>query len=106
MADTGKLSALKVARLKKTPGFYGDGGGLYLQVTSKAAQSWIFKFQRGGRQRMMGLGSLDIVPLAEARDKAIDCRRLLLAGIDPLEARRTDTAQTKLEAARAITFKE
>jgi integrase len=106
MANTRKLSALKVERLKKTPGFYGDGGGLYLQVTSKEAQSWIFKFQRKGRQRMMGLGSLDIVPLAEARDKAIDCRRLLLNGIDPIEARAARQAAAKLEAARSITFEE
>ena len=95
MADTRKLSALKVARLTK-PGLYGDGGGLYLQVTSPVARSWIFKFQRGGRQRMMGLGSLDIVPLAEARDKAIDCRRLLLDGIDPIDAR--DARQAADEA--------
>jgi hypothetical protein len=55
MADTKKLSAVKVARLT-TPGLYGDGGGLYLQVTSPVARSWIFKFQRNGRQRMMGPG--------------------------------------------------
>jgi integrase len=105
VADTRKLSALKVARLTK-PGLYGDGGGLYLQVTSPVARSWIFKFQRGGRQRMMGLGSHDIVPLAEARDKAIDCRRLLLDGIDPIDARDAERAQAKLEAAKSITFKE
>jgi hypothetical protein len=32
MAITGKLTALKVAQAKR-PGLYGDGGGLYLQVT-------------------------------------------------------------------------
>src|SRR5262252_7163668 len=100
MAVTKKLSAVKVASLK-TPGFYGDGGGLYLQVTSPVARSWIFRFQRNGRQRMMGLGSLDIVTLAEAREKAIDSRRLLHDGIDPIEARRTARVQTRLEAARS-----
>ena len=36
----------------------------------------------------MGLGSLELVTLAEARDKALLCRKLLLDGIDPLEERR------------------
>jgi hypothetical protein len=35
-----KLSALKIARIKKT-GFHGDGGGLYLQVTDTGAKSWV-----------------------------------------------------------------
>jgi hypothetical protein len=39
----GKLSALKVAR-EKRPGDYGDGGGLYLQVTKQGSKSWIFRF--------------------------------------------------------------
>jgi hypothetical protein len=39
----GKLSALKVAR-ENRPGLYGDGGGLYLQVTKQDTKSWIFRF--------------------------------------------------------------
>ena len=42
---------------------------------------------RHGRTREMGLGPLALVSLAEARDKALACRRLLLDGIDPIEAR-------------------
>jgi hypothetical protein len=43
MPVTGKLTALKVAR-EKRPGLYGDGGGLYLQVTARGSKSWIFRF--------------------------------------------------------------
>ena len=60
MPVTGKLTALKVAR-EKRPGLYGDGGGLYLQVTARGSKSWIFRFwiaerepydgQRGARPR-------------------------------------------------------
>ena len=64
MAHTiGKLTALKVNRLSQ-PGMYADGGSLYLQVTSTAAKSWIFRYSRSGRSREMGLGSLSKVPLA------------------------------------------
>jgi hypothetical protein len=59
----GKLTALGVARLK-TPGMYGDGHGLWLQVTGKGAKSWIFRFTLSGRSREMGLGSAHTFGLA------------------------------------------
>ena len=62
----GRLTALKVAKVKK-PGMYADGGaGLYLQVSgdgeSRLAKSWIFRFTRRGRSSEMGLGSLSCGP--------------------------------------------
>ena len=49
LADSGRgrLTALKVERTKM-PGMYGDGGGLYLQVTSAGARSWIFRYRLNG----------------------------------------------------------
>nr|WP_283206733.1 site-specific integrase [Methylobacterium iners] len=101
----GKLTALGVARLK-TPGMYGDGGGLWLQVTGKGAKSWIFRFTLSGKAREMGLGSAGTFSLAEARDKALSCRKLCAEGIDPIEAKRAQMDQARLEAARAITFRQ
>ncbi len=40
----------------------------------------------------MGLGSADVVTLAEARDKALDARRTLASGRNPIEARRAAMA--------------
>ena len=54
----------------------------------------------------MGLGPADLVSLAEARDKARTCRKLLLDGIDPLENRSALRDRARLDAARAITFKQ
>jgi integrase len=104
MAKIGKLTALQVKREKKK-GIYGDGGNLYLQVHSPKHRSWIFRYELQGRVRNMGLGSLDDVTLAEAREKAREFRRLLLAGIDPLEQRRAAKAQAKLADAYSETFK-
>jgi len=97
----GKLTALQVARAKR-PGLYNDGGNLYLQVESATARSWIFRY--GGRY--MGLGSAHAVSLQEARELAHEMRRLRLQGIDPIEAKRTKQTQRRLEAAKAITFKQ
>jgi integrase len=98
-----RLSAVKVASIKN-PGFYADGDGLYLQVTDSGSRSWVFRFKAGGRNRDMGLGSLNAVGLAEARGMAAECRRQRLQGIDPIEARKSGRAQAQLDAARSITF--
>src|SRR5262245_37144743 len=40
------------------PGYYGDGGGLYLQVSKEyGSRDWVFRFMLNGRVREMGLGS-------------------------------------------------
>src|SRR5205823_214396 len=80
----GKLTALEVARQKQA-GFYGDGGNLFLKVDERGNKSWMLRFLVGGRQRKVGLGPVHTVSLSEAREKAIDARKLLLAGKDPAQ---------------------
>jgi integrase len=96
------LTAAALERAK--PGMHGAGGGLYLAVGASGSRSWIFRYQRNGRSRELGLGSASAVGLAAARDKAIDARRLLADGIDPIERRDSERAAAKAEAAKAITF--
>jgi integrase len=101
----GKLTALTVDRAKRR-GYYGDGGGLYLQVSASGAKSWVFRYKESGQQHEMGLGPVHTIGLAEAREKARDCRRVRLDGFDPIEARKATRAQARLDAAKAMTFKE
>jgi hypothetical protein len=56
---------------------------LCLQVIPSGARSWVFRFSLFGRAREMGLGSLDTVSLAEAREAALECRKLLREGRGP-----------------------
>jgi integrase len=100
-----RLKAIQVAKMSK-PGLHPDGGGLYLQVSEAGAKSWLFRFLLAGRARAMGLGSLNTVLLAEARDEAARCRKLLREKIDPIEARNASRGQTALEAAKSITFEQ
>lgn len=99
------LTARKVETIK-TPGLFADGNGLYLQVTATGAKTWIFRFSLGGKRRDMGLGSSTVVSLAEARQKALDAKKLVTGGEDPLDARKAQAAVLALEAAKAMTFKE
>jgi integrase len=81
---------------------HADGGGLWLQVGPTGSRSWIFRFTIAGKARAMGLGALNAVSLAQARQKAADARNLVAAGMDPIEARthqRAPQALVTFEAA-------
>src|SRR5262249_49168609 len=57
-------------------------------------------------ERQMGLGPLATVGLAEARQKALEARKLRLEGIDPIEHRRRQRAAQREAEARVRTFKQ
>ncbi len=102
---TRNLTAKAVANLRK-PGYHSDGNGLYLQVSPTGTKSWVFRYMLRGRAREMGLGPEYAIPLAEARQTAVDQRRLLLEGIDPIEARKARLGKLALQESRSITFSQ
>jgi hypothetical protein len=95
----GRLTALLVKRLG--PGLHADGGNLYLKIGMSSARSFIFRYERDGRQRDMGLGAADTVSLAEARQRAAEARSALGEGKDPIDARKASLASQR---AAAVTF--
>jgi integrase len=101
----GRLSATAIVRLTKR-GRYADGGGLVLQVSEGGSRSWLFRWERDGRERQMGLGATHTLSLAEAREVARECRRIVLTGGDPIEQREAERAQRRVERARGGTFRE
>lgn len=100
-----RLTALDVRR-KKKPGLYSDGLGLYMQVRGGGAKSWIFRYRVGSKLRDMGLGSVNAINLAEARERAAKCRNLRANGVDPIEQRRQEKTAKFAEAARVMTFEQ
>jgi integrase len=112
MRKGNKLTAAGV-RAASVPGLYGDGHGLYLQVSSFGTKAWIFRYMVDGQARKMGLGPLHTVSLAEARKRAAEARLKLQDGIDPIaerdsarDARKAAAAEAKAAVARRKTFKE
>ncbi|CAN5277377.1 site-specific integrase [soil metagenome] len=77
-----RINALKVA------GRYADGNGLYLVVDPSGAKRWILRTMVQGRRRDIGLGSLRLVGLGEAREAARTHRKLARDGGNPLAERR------------------
>jgi hypothetical protein len=101
----GRLSPAQVEKESRA-GMHADGLGLYLLVSEAGTRSWIYRYMMNGRAREMGLGSTQLIGLKEARRRAVEAGRLRLDGIDPLEHRRAARAAVRLEAARAVTFKQ
>ncbi len=100
-----KLSAAAV-NAAKAPGLYGDGHGLYLQVSEFNTKAWVFRFMLDGRARKLGLGALHTVSLAEARKRAAAMRLKVLDRIDPVEEKHADRIRKKVETAKAVTFRQ
>ena len=105
-----KLSASKLRLLRD--GLHADGGGLYLNVADRGRnRSWLFRYAiseltENGRQRerWMGLGAIETVSLAEAREAALRCRKLRQEGIDPIEQRDAARSAQRVAAAKILTF--
>ncbi|MDA8049299.1 MAG: tyrosine-type recombinase/integrase [Rhodospirillales bacterium] len=93
----GKLNSLSVKR-ETRPGNHADGGNLYLRVQPEGSKSWVFRFKRRNpitgkdKTTWVGLGSLELVSLAEARARALEYRKLVRQGGDPLAAERARRA--------------
>ena len=105
------MAFLKSARSVETVnevGYHRCDRGLYLQVAGSGTKSWLFRYKSPvtAKQREMGLGSLNLVPLAAARDIAVECHRQVLSGLDPIEERGRIKRARQLEQARSITFQE
>src|SRR4051794_8811534 len=86
------------------PGRHGDDAvrGLMLVVQPGGSRSWMLRYQLNGRRRDMGLGPYPEITLARAREKAMDARRLVKEGCDPLADRARHPALTFKAAAEAL----
>ncbi|MDP2356211.1 MAG: integrase arm-type DNA-binding domain-containing protein [Beijerinckiaceae bacterium] len=101
------LTAVQVRQIK-LPGRYTDGNGLYLVVDPSGAKRWVLRTVVNGTRRDIGLGGVTLVSLAEAREKALQYRKVAREGGDPVADRRKlnsaqkATAPTFMQAAALV----
>lgn len=106
-----KLTVTKIRGITE-PGKYGDGRNLWLIVGPTGRKRWEFRYTRAGQRRYMGLGSIEFMTLDEARDRALQLRKMLHEGRDPLSEREVEQAEQAAEqrqrqkAAEVFTFKD
>ncbi|MFM5885409.1 MAG: tyrosine-type recombinase/integrase [Novosphingobium sp.] len=85
----GQLTATKIKTLTE-PGRYIDGDGLMMEIAPGGSRSWKLRVRVDGKRRDFGLGSLSIVTLTEAREKAREYRRLIAQGVDPVAEKKKE----------------
>lgn len=95
------LTVKGVQGLLKRPGRYADGQGLFLEVKSTTAASWILRYKSGEKTREKGLGSAYVVDLAKAREAAGKLRVQVAEGRDPLAEREAAKTAPTFEALAA-----
>ena len=73
-----------------------DGGGLYLEVTSKGSKYWRMKYRRqvDKKEDRLAFGFWPTIALAEARAKRDGAIKLLVQGIDPKAEQKEAQAET------------
>ncbi|AOK28625.1 MULTISPECIES: tyrosine-type recombinase/integrase [Burkholderia] len=85
-----------------TPIRLADGNGLFLEVKSKGAGVWRYRFELNGKAGIYTLGNYPTIGLAEARKERERLRELVKQGINPVHDRQTTKATRLL--ANAVTF--
>ena len=95
-----RLTATAVRTAKV--GRHGDGNGLSLIVTAPDRRHWQFRYMRNLKGREMNLGNAAHVTLAEARQRAAECHKMLSQGVDPLDQKRASRGVQEPSAARTF----
>ena len=102
------INSAKGVEAVSKPGYHRCGQGLYLQVSKQGTKSWLYRYKSPitQKQREMGLGSLNFVGLAEARQLAISQKRLVIDGKDPIEERKRCRMEQQISQARNLSFED
>jgi hypothetical protein len=79
-----------------------DGGGLFLLIHPNGSRYWRLKYRIGSKEKLYAIGVYPDVTLAEARTKALEARRLVAEGIDPVIERRHRRAAVAVGASETF----
>ena len=94
------LTDMKCRNVRPGPGLrkLSDGGGLQLWIQPSGSRQWRLAYRFEGKQRLLALGPYPILPLADARQRRDEAKRLLAKGVDPSEAKKqAKKAQAELK---------
>jgi integrase len=89
-----KLTDTQIKRMKPNTKPYkvSDGGGLFLWVTPSGGKIWRWTYRHDGRAKLMTFGKYPDVPLALARERHAEARKVLATGTDPMAERKAERA--------------
>ncbi len=89
---------VRKARPADKPYRLSDAGSLYLWVTPAGGKLWRWAYKHEGKEKLMSFGKYPDVPLALARERHAEARKLLASGLDPMEQRKAAKTAEKVAA--------
>jgi integrase len=89
---------IRRAKAKEKAYRMSDGGSLYLWVTPAGGKLWRWAYTHEGKEKLMAFGKYPDVPLALARERHAEARRLLAIGLDPMVQRKAAKNAEKIAA--------
>lgn len=95
-------TACRNAKPKEKPYKLADGGGLYMFIQPDGRKYWRLRYRYLGKEKVLALGVYPDVSLAEAREARKTAKKTLAAGVDPVEAKRSNKRKAVLNAANTF----
>lgn len=65
-----------------------DGKGMGIEVYPNGSKYWWLRYRIAGKAKLISLGVYPEVSLKEAREKALELKKLIKAGIDPSQKKK------------------
>src|SRR5208283_31828 len=87
---------IKKSKAKEKAYSLNDSGGLYLWITPAGGKLWRWAYRFGGKEKLMSFGKYPDVPLALARGRHVEARKLLATGVDPMAQRKAGKTAEKV----------
>lgn len=95
-------TACRKAKAEDKPRKLPDGRGLHLYVTPAGGKHWRYRYEFGGKEKLLSIGSYPSVGLAEARTARDEAKATLRQGRDPALLKKL--AKAKVATTDALTF--
>lgn len=77
-----------------------DGGGLFCLVQPNGAKLWRYRYEVAGKEKLLAIGSLADVSLAQARKVRDNARQVVRAGGDPSADKKAAKLARRIEAGK------
>ena len=89
---------IRTAKSRENPYKLHDGEGLYLLIHPNGSKYWRFKYRFHGKEKLLALGVYPDVPLAKARERVQEARKLIADKTDPSEVRKREKRKARERA--------